>query len=189
MEKHHRLRRDPSWSPHGCNICGQEGHQAANCVNGTVNWREKFGDDAFVIKDESNLYATPTEPDYEEMAERAKAYAAAKRAADAKVDMGIVTQEATQIAAVLLNTPAPVIPEAAQTAPGPAPVAAPAAGAPGAPPPAGASPWQTFYDQMGRPYYFNPTTQVTQWEAPPELRGVGGAPPGPAPGAVPATGP
>ena len=23
MEKHHRLRRDPSWSPHGCNICGQ----------------------------------------------------------------------------------------------------------------------------------------------------------------------
>ena len=22
MEKHHKLRRDPSWSPHGCNICG-----------------------------------------------------------------------------------------------------------------------------------------------------------------------
>lgn len=39
MEKHHKLRRDPSWSPHGCNICGKEGHQAASCPNGTVNWK------------------------------------------------------------------------------------------------------------------------------------------------------
>ena len=23
MELHHRLRRDPSWHPSGCNICGQ----------------------------------------------------------------------------------------------------------------------------------------------------------------------
>ena len=45
MEKHHRLRRDPSWDPNGCNICGKVGHQAATCPNGTVDWRERLGSD------------------------------------------------------------------------------------------------------------------------------------------------
>ena len=27
--------------------------------------------------------------------------------------------------------------------------------------------WQTFFDAMGRPYYFNAGTGVTQWEPPP----------------------
>ena len=44
MEKHHKLRRPPGSSIHGCNICGKEGHQAAVCPNGTsVNWPERFG--------------------------------------------------------------------------------------------------------------------------------------------------
>jgi len=45
MEKHHRLRRDPSWDPNGCNICGKVGHQAATCTVGTVDWRERLRTD------------------------------------------------------------------------------------------------------------------------------------------------
>eukprot|EP00958_Prasinococcus_capsulatus_P026930 scaffold5081_cov430-Prasinococcus_capsulatus_cf.AAC.8 len=41
MELHHKLRRNPNWSPHGCNICGQEGHQAASCPNGNVDWSSR----------------------------------------------------------------------------------------------------------------------------------------------------
>jgi len=26
MEMHHKLRRDPSWDPRGCNLCGQVGY-------------------------------------------------------------------------------------------------------------------------------------------------------------------
>lgn len=26
--------------------------------------------------------------------------------------------------------------------------------------------WQTHYTAEGRPYYFNPSTNVTQWDAP-----------------------
>eukprot|EP00227_Mantoniella_beaufortii_P014819 CAMPEP_0197587992 /NCGR_PEP_ID=MMETSP1326-20131121/9431_1 /TAXON_ID=1155430 /ORGANISM="Genus nov. species nov., Strain RCC2288" /LENGTH=56 /DNA_ID=CAMNT_0043152777 /DNA_START=70 /DNA_END=236 /DNA_ORIENTATION=+ len=47
MEKHHKLRRPPGASIHGCNICGIEGHQAAACTNGTVNWAKKWGTNAF----------------------------------------------------------------------------------------------------------------------------------------------
>ncbi|PRW58093.1 E3 ubiquitin- ligase Su(dx)-like [Chlorella sorokiniana] len=50
MELHHRLRRDPSWHPSGCNICGQLGHQAAQCTTGTVNWRAMYGENAFTIR-------------------------------------------------------------------------------------------------------------------------------------------
>ena len=29
----------------------QLGHQAANCTNGTINWRQIYGDEAFRLKD------------------------------------------------------------------------------------------------------------------------------------------
>lgn len=29
MEMHHKLRRDPSWDPRGCNLCGQVRANAA----------------------------------------------------------------------------------------------------------------------------------------------------------------
>lgn len=50
MELHHKLRRDPSWHPNSCNICGQLGHQAANCSTGTVNWKNMYGAKAFLIQ-------------------------------------------------------------------------------------------------------------------------------------------
>lgn len=153
MEKHHRLRRDPNWSPHGCNICGQEGHQAANCSNGTVNWREKFGDDAFILREE-RPYVEEPEPDYEAMAEKAKAYAQAKIAADAVVNMETIVQAAqTEFAHCIKVAP-------------PAPAAAPT------PPPAKTTiaGWTTYYDQMNRPYYHNATSGQTLWEMPAEMR-------------------
>lgn len=48
MELHHKLRRDPSWHPNSCNICGQLGHQAATCSTGTVNWKTIYGPRAFL---------------------------------------------------------------------------------------------------------------------------------------------
>lgn len=48
MELHHKLRRDPSWHPNSCNICGQLGHQAATCSTGTVNWKNIYGPRAFL---------------------------------------------------------------------------------------------------------------------------------------------
>mmetsp|Transcript_24229 Transcript_24229/g.52944 ORF Transcript_24229/g.52944 Transcript_24229/m.52944 type:complete len:159 (+) Transcript_24229:142-618(+) len=50
MELHHKLRRDPSWHPNACNICGQLGHQAAQCTSGTVNWRQIYGDSTFILR-------------------------------------------------------------------------------------------------------------------------------------------
>ena len=42
MDLHHKLRRPRGSSIHACNICGKEGHQAAQCPNGTVNWGDRF---------------------------------------------------------------------------------------------------------------------------------------------------
>lgn len=50
MELHHKLRRDPSWHPNSCNICGQLGHQAATCSTGTVDWKTIYGARAFLQK-------------------------------------------------------------------------------------------------------------------------------------------
>ena len=47
MEKHHKLRRPAGSSIHACNICGIEGHQAMNCVNGTVDWGRKWPKEMF----------------------------------------------------------------------------------------------------------------------------------------------
>ena len=42
MDLHHKLRRPRGSSIHACNICGKEGHQAAQCPNGTVAWGDRF---------------------------------------------------------------------------------------------------------------------------------------------------
>ncbi|KAF8057631.1 branched-chain-amino-acid aminotransferase-like protein 1 [Scenedesmus sp. PABB004] len=57
--------------------------------------------------------------------------------------------------------PAASQPSAGQELPAPAPAAAPAA------PPGG---WQVHATAEGRPYYYNPATNVTQWEAPPGMQ-------------------
>lgn len=158
MEKHHRLRRDPNWSPHGCNICGQEGHQAANCANGTVQWREKFGDDAFILREE-RVHCEEPEPDYEAMTVKARAYAQAKIAGDAAVTLGalIHTAQAEFAHCIPIAAPAPA-------------AAPPAAAAPAGVPPKTFAGWTTYYDPMGRPYYHNSGTEQTLWEMPPEMR-------------------
>jgi len=74
MEKHHRLRRDPSWSPHGCNLCGQEGHLAATCPNGTVKWKTYFPPEEFLTFDAASLRRP--EPDYAALEKAAREYAA-----------------------------------------------------------------------------------------------------------------
>ncbi|MEO2193779.1 MAG: WW domain-containing protein [bacterium] len=43
MDLHHKLRRNPNWHPDSCNICGQLGHQAATCCNGTVDFKAIYG--------------------------------------------------------------------------------------------------------------------------------------------------
>ena len=79
MEKHHKLRRPAGSSIHACNICGKEGHQAAQCPNGTVNWAAKFGP-AWT----SDLDAVKKEPDYKDIAAQAKAFAAKRLAEEEK---------------------------------------------------------------------------------------------------------
>ena len=86
MEKHHKLRRPAGSSIHGCNICGIEGHQAAQCPNGTVNWAQKWGPNAFQSTGPaggglSSGTTTTKEPDYADLAAQARAFAA-KRLAD-----------------------------------------------------------------------------------------------------------
>jgi hypothetical protein len=77
-------------SIHGCNICGKEGHQAAHCPNGTVDWGSKWPREAFSL-DEPLWYS---EPNYEEVARVARVWVATKRkklaAAAAKGEAGEV---------------------------------------------------------------------------------------------------
>ena len=80
MDKHHLLRRPAGSSIHGCNICGKEGHRAADCPNGSaVNWVERFGPNWTVDVDAIAAEAR-REPDYDALAKRAKAYAERKLA-------------------------------------------------------------------------------------------------------------
>ena len=74
-----------SWHPSGCNICGQLGHQAAQCTTGTVNWQALYGDNVFAIAPtvyQSDLDAAKKarQVDFEELELRAKDYAKASRA-------------------------------------------------------------------------------------------------------------
>mmetsp|Transcript_16635 Transcript_16635/g.22930 ORF Transcript_16635/g.22930 Transcript_16635/m.22930 type:complete len:178 (+) Transcript_16635:78-611(+) len=163
MDKHHRLRRDPNWSPHGCNICGQEGHQAANCQNGTVNWREKFGDAAFILK-EDRRWEPPKVLDFTQMVAAARSYAQVKQQADARVSADLLAQIARIEFAGVQPIPSletlPVVAAPAPVAAAPVKAAIPAA----------AGPWKTYYDNLGRPYYHNAATGKTVWDMPAEYK-------------------
>ena len=69
------MLRDAGSSIHGCNICGKEGHQAAHCPNGTVDWGAKWPSEAFSL-DEPIWYS---EPNYDEVARVARVWVATKR--------------------------------------------------------------------------------------------------------------
>merc|ERR1711988_1765857 len=66
MELHHKLRRDPNWHPNGCNICGQLGHQASTCPNGTVDWKARYGDAAFQLRinQDPQHFRSPTDAEW-----------------------------------------------------------------------------------------------------------------------------
>ncbi|KXZ56051.1 hypothetical protein GPECTOR_2g1603 [Gonium pectorale] len=154
MEKHHLLRRDPNWHPNGCNLCGQLGHQAANCPNGTINWRQIYGDEAFILR--QPIYYSDIvqrqkykEDNMKDLEERAQAYAKAKAA-----ELGLSWDEIVAKAEELRNKdPAELIPKAA-----PAPAADDAL-------PAG---WAVATDPNGRQYFWHKKTQKVQWERPSE---------------------
>ena len=58
----------------------QLGHQAVNCTNGTINWRQIYGDDAFTIKppvywSEYAKKMKKKDVDIKELEKRAREYA------------------------------------------------------------------------------------------------------------------
>jgi hypothetical protein len=216
MEKHHKLRRPAGSSIHACNICGIEGHQAANCTNGTVNWAQKWGPSAFASTGlgESTL---PKEPDYKDLAAQAKAFAAkrlaeeeaAKKKAEGGGDDGDDGDDAEKDSkkggedddsakakdgdgdgdgkkkrsredgdgdgdggkeakgAKVEKAKEKDGGEGAKDGGEDEAKAAAAPAAPGAPGAAApASDWRVFYDNLGRPYYHNSVTGVTQWTPP-----------------------
>eukprot|EP00884_Botryococcus_braunii_P022029 jgi/Botrbrau1/850/Bobra.0352s0043.1 len=153
MELHHKLRRDPSWHPSACNICGQLGHQAVSCTNGTINWRQIYGDDAFRLKAplyESDYQRIKKEKqiDFEALSKRARDYAEANKNAPAVTS----TAPAQQVDGVLATQP--------QAAPGSAP---PPVKEEEAPLPQG---WAMAKDAQDRTYYWHTVTKKVQWDVP-----------------------
>ncbi|MEW5308930.1 MAG: hypothetical protein WDW38_000850 [Sanguina aurantia] len=152
MEKHHLLRRDPSWDPRACNLCGQVGHQAANCTQGTINWRQLYGDDAFVLKEPiyySDILAQKKKKivDFEALAKRAEEYAQAQAAVHglSYADIAAKAEELNQTDPATLIKPLVVVSAEEE------------------PLPAG---WAIAHDAAGKAYYWHKKTQVTTWTRP-----------------------
>ena len=142
MEKHHKLRRPQGSSIHGCNICGLEGHQAAFCMNGSVDWANRWPRECFII--EPPQISLRKEPDFRKMARDAKAYAKAKMRKEERERRRAAGEKVSD------SEEEPV-----KTEP---------SGAAGQP--AIAAGWVMYYDKLGRPYYHNKLTNKTQWTAP-----------------------
>ena len=152
MDKHHKLRRPAGSSIHACNICGKEGHQAAQCTNGTVNWASKFGP-AWT----SDLDAVSKEPDYKDIAAQARAFAAKRKADEEKakrkaegldVDEDSDKEDGPDGEGKAAKDGKKDAREAKKEAPAPV------------------SGWKVYYDQQGRAYYHNAEKGLTQWTPP-----------------------
>ena len=163
-------------SIHARNICGKEGHQAAQCTTGTVNWAAKFGP-AWT----SDLDAVKKEPDYKDIAAQAKAFAAkrlaeeekprkaegldvdedsdkeadhddeGKAAKDGRRTPGTTTATAMRTAQIRSAPGTTMTPTKATTRKRPP--------RPRRRLPAPASDWKVFYHTSGRPYYHNAKTE------------------------------
>lgn len=152
MEKHHLLRRDPNWHPNGCNLCGQLGHQASACTNGTINWRGVYGDDAFIMRQPiywSDIQARIKykEEGVKDLEARARAYAQASAEAQG-MNWGEIMAKAEQLNKL---EPEEVIPKAAVAVEAVLPTG-----------------WSVAHDASGRAYYWHKKTQKTQWHFPTE---------------------
>ena len=87
----HVVRRRPS----ACRISMpcvllQLGHQAANCTNGTINWKQIYGEEAFRLK--APLYESDFERlrkvkqvDFDDLGKRAREYAKVRLAPSGSV--------------------------------------------------------------------------------------------------------
>lgn len=170
-------------SIHGCNICGKEGHQAAHCPNGTVGWENKWPREAFQLE-EPQWYE---EPNYEVVAKVARQWADKRRrqlaaggAADeaaAAADGAVAGGDDAQASKGVEEGGAHANGDAAAAHPG---VDGGAGAQAQVPPPqaaAAANTWQTYFDTLGRPYYFQAATNTTVWSLPPGAVALPGVPP------------
>ena len=150
MERHHQMRRDPNWSPHGCNLCGNEGHQAAQCDSGTVDWIDRFGIDAFLPKKPYYDIKPRSPPDYDSIEKAARLYAETKEKAtsvDTKVVGEKLQQELLKHAQRQLKAQQQQ-PQQQQ-------------GGEGLPPG-----WKSYTAPNGKKYYHHAATNKTQWKKP-----------------------
>lgn len=177
MELHHKLRRDPSWHPNACNICGQLGHQAAQCNVGTVNWQKMYGENAFriqraIFQSDIDAAKKAKQIDFAELEKRACEYAKMREEASKKqlqpvqlpVMQGLPPAAAVAAPAAAATTAADVDMVDGGAAP------AAAAAAPAAKPEAEGLPegWAVAYDAQKRPYYWHRKTKRVTWEKPTE---------------------
>lgn len=174
MELHHKLRRDPNWHPSACNICGQLGHQAVNCTNGTINWKQIYGEDSFRLK--APIYESDyvkarkgREVDLEDLGKRAQQYAK-MRAESLGIDYNSMKERAAQMlkdneaavaAAQAKDTSGAKRSAEAEARDAPAAVKPKTEAARGLP--AG---WSAAKDAQGRTYYWHTKTKKVQWTVP-----------------------
>ncbi len=158
MEKHHKLRRPAGSSIHACNICGIEGHQAMNCVNGNVDWSRKWPKEMFQF--EQFEYAKRREePDYNQIAREAKAYAAKMRK---KIDKrekrnrgeDVSESEEEEVEAKKLDEKMRAKQTKEEEEGKNKNTTKKKDG------------WLVYYDNLGRPYYHNAKLGKTQWTPP-----------------------
>lgn len=160
MEMHHKLRRDPAWPSNACNLCGQVGHQAAQCTNGTINWKGIYGDDAFKLKEplyhsDYSRIAEDKKVDLTALEARARQYAKEKCAAAGLDYDGVLDQSVVwEGSAADTNNGATLKLDGDVK---------PAAGDAQEPLPEG---WSEAKDQQQRTYYWHTKTKKVQWERP-----------------------
>lgn len=161
MELHHRLRRDPSWHPSGCNICGQLGHQAAQCTTGTVNWRAMYGESAFemrpaVFHSELEAAKKAKQVDFEDLEKRAKDYAKMRlEGGGPPPQQAPPQQQKAAAAAAAPAAAAPLDPAAKEAA------ERKRAAEEGLP-----EGWGVAFDAQKRPYFWHKQTKKVMWEKP-----------------------
>ncbi|KAL4859448.1 hypothetical protein ACK3TF_000549 [Chlorella vulgaris] len=177
MELHHKLRRDPSWHPSGCNICGQLGHQAAQCTVGTVNWRAMYGENAFHMQPtvfQSDLDAAKKQKqiDFADLEARARDYAKMREEQGGPPPQMAPPQGSQR---PQQQVPPQVQPQFPGMAGGPPPGAAPPsvdpavremeerkrAASEGLP-----EGWAVAFDASKKPYFYHRVTKKTMWEKP-----------------------
>lgn len=172
MEMHHKLRRDPNWHPSGCNICGQLGHQAAQCTTGTVNWRAMYGEDAFDMRPaifQSDIEADKKakQVDFEDLKRRAEDYA--KMRAEGGAPPQLAPPQGSQPQGQQ-QPPQQQLPPQQQAVGGAPPKEDPAAAEAAARKRAAEDGlpegWAVAFDAAKKPYFYHRTTRKTLWEKP-----------------------